>query len=103
LPSPQIFDVLPPLHELLARIDHSSSGPSDSTNTNPPAETGVAYVDQQPLDPKDLPNEILPIKGRIRRALKKLEELPDMDRTVEEQREEIEDLEARIQAQREML
>lgn len=46
---------------------------------------------------------MLQIKTKIRKALKELEKLPDMERTVEEQDEEIEALEGRIKRQREMI
>ena len=87
------FDILPALHELLARLDHGISHDG---------ETGH-YAELQPLEPKDVPTQALPIKARIRRALRELEKLPDMGRSVEEQREEIEELEERIQKQRAVL
>ena len=46
---------------------------------------------------------MLQIKAKIRKALKELEKLPDMERSVEEQNEEIEALEGRIRRQREMV
>lgn len=106
LPRPQTFDILPALHELLSRIDHASSdtnipGLSDSPQDG--GEIGALYTDQVPLEPKDLPNETLQIKTKIRNALKALEKLPDMDRTVEEQQLEIEELEERIARQRAMI
>ena len=63
----------------------------------------MLYTDLHPLEPKDLPTEVLQIKAKIRRALKELEKLPDMERSVEEQQEEIDELETRIGRQREMV
>ena len=104
LPPPQTFDILPALHELLARIDHTTTS-TDLTNQDPidPSDIGALYSELQPLEPKDLPTEILEIKRKIRRALKDLEQLPDMERSVEEQNEEIEALEGRIARQREIV
>ncbi len=101
LPPPQIFDILPALHELLARIEHTDSladGTSEEGN-----ETGVRYSNLQPLEPKDLPTEVLAIKSKIRVALRVLGELPDMDRSVEEQGVEIGELEERVRRQRGVL
>jgi predicted RNase H-like nuclease (RuvC/YqgF family) len=104
LPPPQTFDILPALHELLARIDHTTTS-TDLTNQEPadPSDIGALYSELQPLEPKDLPTEVLEIKRKIRRALKELEKLPDMERSVEEQSEEIQALESRIARQKEMV
>lgn len=63
----------------------------------------VSYAELQPLEPKDLPNEVIAVKSKIRRALRELEKLPDMDRTVEEQEEEIRMLEQKAAKQKEVL
>lgn len=102
LPPPQAFDILPPLHELLARIDHTPNDPIQVAAASGEDDT-VSYADLQPLEPKDLPNEVIVIKGKIRKALRELEKLPDMDRTVEEQEEEIKMLEEKAEKQREVL
>lgn len=105
LPPASTFDILPALHELFSRIDHSSNDPLATTSllTSSDTTNEVAYSDSKPLEPKDLPREAGEIKARIRKALRELEKLPDMDRTVEEQQEEIEMLEARISRQQEAL
>ncbi|EMD00312.1 hypothetical protein BAUCODRAFT_59400, partial [Baudoinia panamericana UAMH 10762] len=100
LPPPQLFDILPALHELLSRIDHA---PTAATLADPGEESEIAYTGSQPLDPKDLPSAVLPIKAQIRKGLRELETLPDMDRSVEEQREEIAELETKIRRQEEVL
>jgi hypothetical protein len=106
LPQPQTFDILPALHEILARIDHGSAStdPLDPNHTMDvdAADLGALYTDLQPLEPKELPTEVLQIKAKIRRALKELEKLPDMDRSVAEQEEEIKELEERIRKQDDM-
>lgn len=105
LPPSQTFDVLPALHELLARIDHGSNSSTDiqDPTTGDVEDINALYPELQPLEPKELPTEVLQIKAKIRKATKVLEKLPDMERTVGEQNEEIEALEDRIKRQREML
>lgn len=117
LPPPQTFDILPPLYELLARVDkHQSSSnlPGEPTEgyhflEGASGDIGAAYSKsgalehQQPLNPKDLPTAALEIKGLIRNALREVEKLPDVERGVEEQEEEIAELEERVKRQREML
>ena len=98
LPPPQTFDILPPLHELLARIDHSSSDPLTAS-----AQDTVSYTDSKPLEPRDFPNEVQTIKAKIRKALRELEKLPDMERSVEDQEAEIAEMELRIRKQKEVL
>lgn len=130
LPDPSTFDILPKLHELLARVDaHQTAKPlhgddlhlHDLENTS---SIATAYDrggdDFQPLNPKDLPNALVGytkpstksnekgvfikrIKDEMRDALRSVERLPDVDRTVEEQEEEIDELEERIRQQRQML
>ncbi|TKA77462.1 hypothetical protein B0A55_04771 [Friedmanniomyces simplex] len=98
LPPPQLFDILPALHEILAHIDHTSSDtvPPDDNDTDNDHEMGLNYTNLPPLDPKDLPTAILPLKAQMRRGLRELERLPDMERSVEEQVEEIAELEGRV-------
>ena len=130
LPDPSTFDILPKLHELLARVDAHQNAKSlhgddlhlgDLENTS---SIATAYDrggnDFKPLNPKDLPNALVGhtksptksnekglfvkgIKDEMRDALRSVERLPDVDRTTEEQEEEIEELEERIRKQRQML
>lgn len=113
LPPPHTFTILPALHELLARIDRSNL-PTDispfldlhQTPSSESAEIGSHYPADslQPLQPKDLPEEVVKtIKGRIRAAVRAVEKLPDVERTCEEQEEEIRRLEGRIREQGVML
>lgn len=109
LPPPQIFDVLPALHELLARIERAPPpNPADPSTTDPTSsadehDIGAYYQDQPPLEPKDLPTEVLAIKAKIRKALREVEKLPDMESSVEEQEDDIRELEERVQRQRAMV
>lgn len=129
LPEPSTFDILPKLHELLARVDADPNAKPphgddlhlhDIENTSNIAtayDRGDAF---KPLNPKDLPNALVGqtdqspkknekgvfvkgIKDDMRDALRSVERLPDVDRTVEEQEEEIEELEDRIRQQKQML
>lgn len=111
LPPPALFDVLPALHEILARIERTpvdsadlqhQPSTSDESGTDSD-DIGAYYQDQAPLEPKDLPTEVLAIKAMIRKALREVEKLPDMDWSVEEQEEEIKELEGRIERQKAML
>ncbi|KAI7349406.1 hypothetical protein KC354_g13260 [Hortaea werneckii] len=103
LPAPQLFDILPALHEILARIDHRSNDPITGspslTDSLSSGSIGAAYNNIQSLDPKDLPTAILPLKTMMRKGLREVEKLPDMERSVQEQEEEIRELEERIRKQ----
>jgi hypothetical protein len=106
LPPPQTFDILPALHELLARIAlHQGDSPFDTTSStlSESVAEGTSYTELVPLAPKDLPTAVLEIKTRIRAALRAVEGLPDVDRSLEEQKEEIRELEERITRQKEVL
>lgn len=100
LPPPQTFDILPHLHEILARIDHVPNDPMQAATIE---DDVVTYAELQPLEPKDLQGEVQPIKSKIRKALRELEKLPDMDRDVEEQEAEIKMLQVKAAKQREVL
>lgn len=67
------------------------------------ADEVVTYSEPQPLEAKDLPSEVIAIKSKIRKALRELEKLPDMDRDVEEQEAEIRKLEQKAAKQKEVL
>lgn len=103
LPSGDTFDVLPALHELLSRIDHQPIESSHNSIVPRDTDDEVAYAEITPLEPRELPTEVLTIKTKIRRALKELERLSDMDRSVEQQEREIGTLELRIAKQKDML
>jgi hypothetical protein len=130
LPDPSTFDLLPKLHELLARVDAHQNAKTlhhgddlqlqELENT---ADIATAYDrgdDFRPLNPKDLPNALVGytrpsskkdekgvfvkgVKDDLRDALRSVERLPDVGRTTEEQEEEIEELEEKIGRQRQML
>lgn len=113
-PSPQVFDILPPLHALLSRLvsnaaDRTATGGLSQPNGGPPGSqtlTGEGVVGNNGvsdplgstsfLDPKVLLTEASAIKIRIQKARAVVAELPDIDRTIDEQMEEIEVLERKI-------
>jgi hypothetical protein len=104
-PSPQIFDILPPLHALLSRLVSNNPDKTTQPNGSAPGQTlsgeavggggGAAAVSF--LDPKVLLTEASAIKIRVQKARAAVAELPDVDRTVDEQLQEIEELEGKIQ------
>ncbi|KAK6443565.1 hypothetical protein LTR95_000392 [Oleoguttula sp. CCFEE 5521] len=103
LPPPQTFDILPALHELLSRIEHApSTDPAVSLTLlpSPPTEDETTYTDLKHLEPKDLPREVGEIRAKIRKALREIERLSDVERSVEEQEDEIAELEGRIGKQK---
>ncbi|MCJ1481258.1 hypothetical protein MMC06_001415 [Schaereria dolodes] len=80
LPPPHTFDIIPSLHALLSRL---LVAPNDG---------GAG----SPLSPKDLSTEAAAIKIKIQKARAAVETLPDIERTVAEQREDIKELQTRI-------
>ena len=88
LPDPQTFDLLPQLHSLLSRLVPNPN--------NPTAASGD-------LEPQNLPAAATALKNRLQKARHAVEELPDMERTVEEQEAEIELLEAELKKKLDML
>lgn len=108
-PSPQTFDILPPLHALLVRLLSSSSpGNQDTTSAGPestpsgqPGETLLPASGS--LDPKALVTGASAVKIRTQKARNAIEALPDMDRTVSEQENEIAELEKRISRLKEVI
>ncbi|CAI7647574.1 unnamed protein product [Penicillium bialowiezense] len=120
-PSPQTFEIIPPLHGILLRLlapKDSSNGasgapgnatgvptePSQSQNQQPTsgvhdasqAVPDVSMLDPSahpPLDVKNLPTETSSVKIRIQKARTVVEGLPDVHRSVQDQQKEIAELE----------
>jgi len=97
LPSPEIFDILAPLHELLSRLATSSS--SATSNTPAAAATVGSYKSAAPLEIQHLAAEASTVRNRIRRARRAVEGLPDVERGLSAQEREIAELRTRIEAQ----
>lgn len=114
LPSPSVFDILPPLHQLLSRLLAQSAGIpiplADGQEGIAPAAGPVSsdphaltYKDLQPLDIQQLAQEASRVKIRIQKARQAIMLLSDMERTVAEQTEEILDLEEHCEELRRVL
>ena len=93
-PSPETLDILSALHELLNRTLPPVPGA-----TNRPGAVQPDFPGQQPLDISQLAGEVSSVRARISRARREIEELPDMDRTVEDQEAEMTVLRERIRRQ----
>lgn len=87
-PSSQVFDILPPIYDLITRLP--SSTPLSTTFTTP--QTSAS----DPLELKDLPHAALPVKQKIQKAKAAVLSLPDVEQTIEEQEDDIRGLEWRI-------
>lgn len=99
LPPPCTFDFLPPLHHLLSRLLLPPLNPPEQV----PSAPHPLAPSSQPLEPKDVAKEAARIKQMIQNARLAVAELPDMDRTIEEQEAEMRELEERIEKQRDVL
>ncbi|KAI5248788.1 hypothetical protein E4T42_05572 [Aureobasidium subglaciale] len=113
LPPPQTFDILPPLHALLSRLEPSLNvytpdtsaalPPGNAAHTPVTSASALPTSAPQQLEYKDAAVAAQFLKSRIRKALAELGGLADMERGVEEQEEEIRGLEEKIQRQRDVL
>lgn len=92
LPPPSTFDILPDLHKLLSRLISTSAQPPASAPTPTPAHVAA----DGPLEIQQLATAATDVKLKVQNARRQVMQLPDMDRTCDDQSEEIEDLEARI-------
>ncbi|KAJ9611554.1 hypothetical protein H2200_004738 [Cladophialophora chaetospira] len=102
-PPPSTFSLLPDIYILLARLhllhqtSQSQTNGHSQQSTQPHPQINPAILNGAPLlDPKDLPGQIYPLKQKLAKARAAVEELPDVDRTVEEQEDEIRRLESRV-------
>lgn len=93
LPSPETFDILPALHELLSRLLSPSEDPS-----RPPT-----YPQQEHLSPQQLQAEASIVRNKIRKARETVAALPDIDRSISEQEAEIASLREKIARQQHVL
>ncbi|PGH18671.1 hypothetical protein AJ80_04419 [Polytolypa hystricis UAMH7299] len=121
-PSPQTFDIIPPLHALLVRLLSTPSQPTIATGQSTSAGAGAAGGTPAPpgaagntpggpttssssssIDPKALLTESSAVKIRIQKARAAVEALPDIQRSVTQQEEEIRMLERKIERLREVI
>ena len=101
--SPALLDIVPATERLLSRLllpsGDASSAPA--TGGSAAAENEPEY--KRPLDISHLDAAANPIRVKFAKLRQLIPRLPDIDRTVEEQKEEIEEIEARIKSQQSML
>jgi hypothetical protein len=103
--TPDSIDTLPVLSALLLRLQNpSSTAHTASTSGSPPAASPSQLASATgPLSIKDIPAATDELKHKLQRARIQVKELPDMERSVEEQEEEIRELEEKIRRQSEVL
>jgi histone deacetylase complex regulatory component SIN3 len=126
-PSPQTFEIIPPLHGILSRLlspkrhePGSSGAPGDTaeapgaSQAQPQAPSsvpsgavpGVPALDPSAhpsLDVKNLPTATSSVRIRIQKARTVVEGLPDVHRSVDEQQMEIAELEDRVRRLRSVI
>jgi len=101
--TPGSIDTIPILSSLLSRIQNPSTTAA-STSGSPPAVSPAQLASGTgPLHVKDIPTATDEMKHKLQRARVQVKELPDIDRSIEEQEEEIQELEEKIQKQKEVL
>lgn len=98
LPAAHLFDILPPLHQLLSRLEPSLNPYNTSTTTSTTGDAGDG-----PLSYKEIATAAQFLKARIRKAMAECAKLGDVERGIDEQEDEIEELESRIARQRGVL
>ncbi|RCI12270.1 hypothetical protein L249_0003 [Ophiocordyceps polyrhachis-furcata BCC 54312] len=96
--SPDDLDALSELSVVLAKV---RAGIQSSASSGIGASTG--HQQQQQLSFKDVPGATDGLKHKIQHARAQIRALPDMHRSIDEQRSEIATLEARIHQQRALL
>jgi len=103
--SPDSIDTLPVLSALLLRLQNpSSTAHTASTSGSPPAVSPSQLASGTgPLSIKDIPPATDELKHKLQKARIQVKELPDIERSVEEQEEEIRELEEKIKRQRDVL
>jgi hypothetical protein len=106
-PSAAVFTFLPEIFSLLSRVQKSqqarqqANGVSTSPlaaapTTSPALTTTTSNEASQPLELKDLPAAIYPLKQKIQKAREAVSVgMVDVDRSIDEQEREIRELEAR--------
>lgn len=98
--SPDDLDALSELSIVLAKV---RAGIQSSTGLTTGATPGGPSSNGEQLSFKDVPGATDGLKHKIQHARAQVRALPDMDRTVAEQRIEIKELETRIEMQRALL
>ena len=90
-PSPSLFSILPEIYLLISRLEPLQQNSGATLPTTPGGNSSIS-----PITLQELPAAIQPIKTQILKAKAAVQALPDIERTVEEQKVEIKALEVRI-------
>ncbi|KAL6820684.1 RNA polymerase II transcription mediator complex subunit 9 domain-containing protein [Trichoderma camerunense] len=98
--SPDDLDSLSELSIVLAKV---RAGLQSSTGLTTGATPGGPSSSGQQLSFKDVPGATDKLKHKLQHARAQVRVLPDMDRSIKEQRAEIKELETRIEMQRALL
>jgi hypothetical protein len=113
--NPSSLDTLPILAATFARIQATNSTslaggsspyPTSAPSNVIPAVESTTFKEtfsSEPLTTKQIPAATDGLKHRLQRTRAQVAQLPDMERTVEEQEEEMRELEQRIRQQRGVL
>ncbi|TLS24206.1 hypothetical protein PpBr36_08238 [Pyricularia pennisetigena] len=107
--SPETLDALTELAAIVSRLRPPQSLPGGITvNTpgaaaTPAAGIGIGGPSGATISIKDVPNATDAVKHKLQRARAQVKALPDMSRTLEEQRETIALLEETLRQQQEVL
>ncbi|KIW00397.1 uncharacterized protein PV09_08106 [Verruconis gallopava] len=114
LPPPDTFDFLPPLYGLLRRLQQPSGieapvGAQDGNSAALPEGSPSQQLERTvsggsgKLELSHLDAAASAIRLKIQKARQLVANMPDIERTVEEQEEELAELESRVTRQRAML
>jgi hypothetical protein len=101
--SPDSVDILPVLSALLSRLKDPSTTGASTSGSPPAASPSQLAVGNGSLTIKDIPAATDELKHKLHRARAQIKELPDMERSIEDQEEEIGEWVDRIKRQREVL
>jgi hypothetical protein len=101
--SPDSIDILPVLSAVLSRLKDPSTATASTSGSPPAASPSQLTSGSGPLTIKDIPAATDELKHKLHRAKLQIKELPDIDRTIQEQEEEIAEWEDKIRRQRETL
>ncbi|RKF81757.1 putative microtubule-associated protein [Golovinomyces cichoracearum] len=101
--TPNSLDTIPVISSLLCRLQNSTSFNSNSTSGFQTASPSQHTAGTGPLSFKDIPPATDGLKHQLLKALSQIKQLPDMDRTIEEQEVEIKELEEKICRQRKVI
>ncbi|KAM0466370.1 hypothetical protein ACHAPV_001329 [Trichoderma viride] len=100
--SPDDLDSLSELSIVLAKV-RAGLKASASTGATTEATPGGPSSGGQQLSFKDVPGATDKLKHKLQHARAQVRALPDMDRSIDEQKAEIKELETRIEMQRALL